>query len=318
MKIAYSPYQLKFSNNFGTLGERETREGALLKIIFEDGLIGYCDCHPWVELGDQSLQEQLAALSHPEQTPLLRCSFRFARIDAKGRRDRRSVFEELSIPPSHQLISLDVSPETCIAEGITHFKLKVGLKPESEIPTLHSWIEKWPTIKLRLDFNEKLARLDFLDYWRSFSPELKRRIDFVEDPYSYDGALWTKDQQHLGVCYAADRAAIQAAQEPDSARYLVHKPAVEETIRPGHKNTRLVVTSYIDHPFGQMCAAYAAAKLKVLYPKQVDFCGLLTHKCYQSTPFVDAISASGAMLSPPNGTGFGFNHLLEELPWQNL
>lgn len=318
MKIRYHVYKLTFRENFGTVSPGAFREGALLEVTFEDGLIGYCDCHPWVELGDRPLQDQLVALSHPDKTPLLQCSLRFARIDAKGRRDLRSVFDGVPIPLSHQIVSLKDALGGYIAEGIHYFKLKAGADPEQEIATITSWVTSFPEIKLRLDFNERLPRADFIDYWRAIPAPVRRCVDFVEDPYRYKSQLWAEDQQHLGVCFAADHAANEAILLPESARYIVHKPAVEQPPHPSNNKTRLVVTSYMDHPLGQMCAAYAAGHLNKLYPKQVDICGLLTQKCYESSPFIDAIISKGPQLLPATGTGFGFNSLLEALPWQNL
>ena len=318
MKLRYHPYQLKFSHNFSTLGQNTIREGALFEVTFEDGLIGYCDCHPWVELGDLSLTDQLRAAKDPELTPLLKASFRFARIDAKARRDQRSVFHGLEIPKSHQLISLDQDLTPYLNEGITYFKIKVGVDSDREMAILQQWIETHPQIKLRLDFNERYTRAEFLDYWRALSAELRRAIDFAEDPYRYHEAQWEEDQKHLGTCFAADHRSGAALRHPESARYVIHKPAVEELPHPLSKQTRLVVTSYVDHPFGQMCAAYSAAKLKGLHPKQVDYCGLLPHRCYETDPFINEIHSNGPSLLPTQGTGFGFNTLLQELPWQNL
>jgi O-succinylbenzoate synthase len=318
MKLRYHPYQLKFSHNFSTLGQNSFREGILFEVTFEDGLVGYCDCHPWVELGDLPLTEQLRAAKDPELTSLLKASFRFARIDAKARRDQRSVFEGMEIPLSHQLISIDQSLDRCIQEGITYFKIKAGADPERELAILQEWIETHPQIKLRLDFNERFSRAEFMDYWRALSTPIRKCIDYAEDPYRYNETQWEEDQKHLGANFAADHRSGAAIRHPLSARYIIHKPAVEEPIHLTAKQIRIVVTTYMDHPFGQMCAAYAAAKLKLMHPKQIDYCGLLTHKCYEETPFTAAIHTKGPQLLPTSGTGFGFNALLQELPWQNL
>lgn len=317
MKIEYHRYQLKFKDNFGIIGQGSTREGALLRVTFEDGLMGYCDCHPWSELGDLPLSTQLELLTHPDKTPLLNCSLKFARIDAKARRDQRSVFEGFTIPPSHQLVSLNDSLQRFVAEGITHFKLKVGTDSQNEISVLSSWVDRFPNIKFRLDFNERFNRKLFLGYWDSIPLATRQSIDFVEDPYPFNPKEWSEDQSTLQTNFAADRSAKNALQYPESAQVIIHKPAVEEPPKWIHENTKLVITTYLDHPFGQMCAAYAAAKLKVHFPKQVDFCGLLSHKCYQENPFIEAVNSNGPHLLPSVGTGFGFNSLLEGLVWQN-
>src|SRR5260221_7143857 len=60
------------------------RRGALLNA---DG--GYADIHPWPELGDASLDEQLALLSTGETTALTAQSLRAGAADAPPRRGGR-------------------------------------------------------------------------------------------------------------------------------------------------------------------------------------------------------------------------------------
>lgn len=316
MKIAYHLYQLHYKENYGTVAQGRTRQGALLRTTSDDGLIGYCDCHPWIELGDLPLQEQLLALAQNQKTPLLECSMHFARLDAKARRDQRSLFEGITIPPSHQLVDLSADLKELSNQGITHFKLKAGTFPEKEILAMESWVD--PGIHLRLDFNERLPRQAFLEYWVKIPLTVRQRIDFVEDPYPYDPDEWCTDQNTLGVAFAADHCASRALSFPESAHYHVHKPAVEKTPQIVDKKTQIVVTSYLDHPLGQMCAAYTAGRLKARYPHQIMHCGILSHKCYQEDPFIKAVHSVGPQLIPTQGTGFGFDALLKEIQWQSL
>jgi O-succinylbenzoate synthase len=47
-------------------------------------------------------------------------------------------------------------------------------------------------------------------------------------------------------------------------------------------------------------------------------CGLFTHVLYDGDPFLDAVRGDGARLLPPDGTGVGFDGLLERIPWKAL
>lgn len=324
MIIEFSRYQLSFKKNYGTVGKNNTREGALLRIFFEEiGQVGYCDCHPWVELGDLPLEEQLTSLKGKRITPLLNNSLRFAEIDAKARAEGKSIFEHLEIPESHQLIPLSGNLEGYINRGINTFKVKVGADPNSEIVILSNWGELYPNIRLRLDFNEKIDREAFLLYWSMIPKSVKEMIDFIEDPYRFDPSTWKEDQEILNVSFAADHDAFKALTHYDSAHVIVHKPAVDSSlIEEGHVQiplgVRLVVTSYLDHPVGQMCAAYVAAVLKKQRPQQVGLCGLLSHDCYQGNHFIEAIKQDGPRLLPPEGTGIGFDDCLKEISWKSL
>ena len=91
----------------------------------------------------------------------------------------------------------------------------------------------------------------------------------------------------------------------------MYKPARDE--RFPVTSREIVVTTAMDHPIGQFGAAYVAATREVS-PR----CGLMTHVLYQRNDFIDRIRVKGARLLPPEGTGIGFDDLLERLPWKKL
>jgi len=62
-------YTLKPRRPLSALAGARPREGALLRVGE-----GFADVHPWPELGDAPLDEQLALLSHGQTTPLTRRS----------------------------------------------------------------------------------------------------------------------------------------------------------------------------------------------------------------------------------------------------
>ena len=47
-------------------------------------------------------------------------------------------------------------------------------------------------------------------------------------------------------------------------------------------------------------------------------CGLFTHVLYEPDPFLERIRSEGMRLVPPEGTGVGFDDLLEAIPWKTL
>ena len=64
----------------------------------------------------------------------------------------------------------------------------------------------------------------------------------------------------------------------------------------------------MDHPIGQLHAAYVAARSA---PEAV--CGLVTHVLYESDPFIERMRIDGTRLVVPD-----FTDLLEALPWKKL
>ena len=278
--VDYWKYELKPKRRLSAIAAEGSRRGALIRI---DG--GYADIHPWPELGDATLDEQLALLARGETTPLTRASLKFADIDRAARRDERSLFDGLTIPPSHW-------PGPDPPGGFDTVKLKsIDRIPEH--------------VRLRIDFNATLTPEEFV---RIAATLPRERVDFIEDPCPYDAATWTDLRARTGLRLALDRGSV--AGQRRGADVLVIKPAIEE-IPP--TDSELVVTSYMDHPIGQLCAAFAAATAGI-----TATCGLVTHVLYEPDPFIDRMQIDGARLIAPGGTGWGFDDLLEGLPWRTL
>lgn len=252
-----------------------TRQGALLRVGD-----GFADVHPWPELGDAPLDEQLALLARGESTALTRASLGLAALDGEARRRGVSLFEGLTIPSSHWPGNDPPAGfDTIKTKGVTDFP---------------------PDVRIRIDFNARMTAEEFL---RVAGTLPRERIDFIEDPCPYDESVWRELRRRTGLRLALDRY-------EGAADVLVHKPALQ-VVWPAHDD--IVVTSYMDHPIGQFGAAYVAATHDV-NPR----CGLFTHVLYEPDAFIERIRSDGARLLPPGGTGFGFDDLLESLSWKSI
>ena len=241
---------------------------------------GFADVHPWPTLGDAVLDEQLALLARGELTPLTKAALHWAAIDGDARRRGVSLFDGLTIPLSHW-------PGADPPAGFDTVKIK-GLP---DVPD---------RVRIRIDFNARLTPAEVI----FVAAELPReRVDFLEDPCPYDERLWRELSAKTGLKFALDRF-------EGVADVLVHKPALQIHF-PRHDD--VVVTSYMDHPLGQFTAAYVAATNRVNAR-----CGLFTHVLYEPDAFIERIESDGARLLPPRGTGFGFDDLLEGLPWKSI
>jgi O-succinylbenzoate synthase len=275
--IWYWPYELIPRRALSAIAIAGPRRGALIRV--DDG---FADVHPWPELGDAPRDAQLAMLARRETTSLTAASLCFAAIDAAARREGRSVFDGLTIPPSHW-------PGADPPPGFDTVKLKS--------------IDRIPDeVRLRIDFNATLTPDEFVHIAATLPRD---RIDFIEDPCPYDAATWRALRDRTGLRLALDRG-----NGDEDVDVLVVKPAVQK-IPPSR--AEIVVTSYMDHPLGQLCAAYAAASAGI-----TTTCGLVTHVLYESDPFIERMQLDGARVIPPDGTGLGFDDLLEALPWRRI
>lgn len=285
--VDYWRYELTPKRRLSAVAAEGPRHGALIRV---DG--GFADVHPWPELGDAPLDEQLSMLARGETTPLTRASLEFASIDALARREARSIFDGLTIPPSHW-------PGPDPPDGFDTVKLKN--------------IDRIPDhVRVRIDFNATLTADEFV---RIAATLPRERIDFIEDPCPYDAATWVDLRARTGLRLALDRAVAKEHRQEclcsvEGADVLIIKPAIQPI---PNTEAEVIITSYMDHPIGQICAAYAAANAGI-----TTTCGLITHVLYENDPFIERMQIDGTRLVPPGGTGLGFDDLLEKLPWRKL
>src|ERR1044071_5942030 len=160
-------YTLKPRRRLSAVAFPGARHGALLRAYD-----GYADIHPWSELGDAPLDEQLARLARGETTPLTRASLHHAQVDGRARTYGVSLFAGLTIPESHW--PGDNPPPAFDT---------VKLKGVSSIP---------PRVRLRIDFNATLTPDEFVRVADILPHD---RIDFIEDPVPYDETTWLELRQ---------------------------------------------------------------------------------------------------------------------------
>lgn len=269
--------------------ELQSRQGALLKIEWSPGQTGFSDLHPWPSLGDQKLEEHIQSLEEMKFTPLAARSVQFNLRDSEYRRMGRNAFLGLGLPTTHHLLrepATEKQAREWTAEGFTHLKTK-----RFQVPFQGA---AW-----RFDFNGRLSRSEFLQWWTGLSEAEKARIDFVEDPGAVGiSGPWARDW------FAQSDAKIR-----------IVKPARESTEGLEHFE-RVVFTHSLDHPLGQACALWAAARYYARHPERREVCGLAAHAKVDG--FSELWHCTGPRMKPTPGIGFGFDDLLHDLRWEKL
>lgn len=283
-------------------------EGALLR--HRDG--GHACLQPWPTLGQGDLQASLRLLRDGGDSDLLaRCRHCIA-LDGAARAAGKCLFAGKSVPPSHLTVpdwAGFAFLEEKVAAGFRLFKLKCGPDIEREAGRIHALLRHFGgAIRLRLDFNECLDPGTLRGFVEMLG-NARRRIDFIEDPLRYEASVWRDLSAEIPIDLAVDRAAARAV---DGFAVRVVKPAWEAV--PVGGSERLVITSAMDHPLGQLFAASVAADLGGV----VDECGLLTHWLFEPDAFSEALAVDGRRLVPPGGSGLGFDGLLNRLAWRAL
>lgn len=304
MKIWIHRYELKPSG--GSL--RASRQGALLKVEWFGGQFGYSDVHPWPEFGEQPLEVHLDSVKKVDFTPLVENSMGFNYLDREFRWLKRSAYLGLILPRSHRLVDSILTVESkqlmdWHAEGFSHVKVKMGDDLQKETDALLQLVCSSPML-WRIDFNGKLSSLQFNPWWEKLDPAVKAQIDFVEDPVN-DGELLTRGP------WAMDWKELL------TAPIRVVKPSRDGTEELG-RFQRVVFTHSLDHPLGQACAAWAAARYYQQKPKQIEVCGLADPGIFEVPDFNKAWPSAGPRMKPVPGTGFGFDEILPALNWERV
>ncbi|HEX2751219.1 MAG TPA: AMP-binding protein, partial [Verrucomicrobiales bacterium] len=294
--IFVHPFRLTLRDSTGNArASSRVRPGFLLR--HRDG---YGCVQPWPELEDPSVSELLERLRNGAFHPLLARALACAEADGAARRAGHSLFAGLTIPRSHATVPGEADFPSLAAAGFHTVKLKAHGTDPSIVQRVAAAAASG--LKIRIDYNETGA--DTLTLLRPWAEQ----IEFIEDPQPYDADRWRELAALTGFDLALDRLPSGI---PDRGGYAVRvlKPALEECM-PG--NADAVITSYMDHPLGQMFAAWEAAR----YSGPQREAGLLTHPLYEPDAFTETVVSHGPQLLAPAGTGLGFDHLLETLPWR--
>lgn len=314
-QIYYHRYSLVSKEQLNVKSARVHHEGVLLKIGE-----GYGCIHPWRELGDLSVDEQLAVLKRGGRTRLSIKARYCAKLDAEARKDGLSLFTDLDVPKSHAILAGNIEEvEGLKVKGFDTLKIKAGFSVKEDVGKVNELVRLYPNIKIRVDFNCNFSANEVESFLKNLSQEARTQIDFLEDPCRYNESVWHDLRNLYGIRLAMD---MEVEKNTGVYGYAVIKPAknnvkkVMEMARKFAKKT--VVTSYMDHPIGQAFAAYQAGIYTRLYPGLMAQSGLMTHQLFESNIFSEALGDISPKWNYTLGSGLGFDKELDEIPWKKL
>ena len=323
-KIYIHRYLIHSRQGLNSRSHLTAHEGALIRVE-EDGISGYGCLHPWVELGDSSIDVLLDQLSQGRTSRQVKCALECAAIDRNARALGVSLFDGLEVPDSHATIVGGMDRvELAVAAGFDTIKMKMGRDELENLKLLRGIHEAFPNLKIRIDFNgvSSAGKIEFL--LNGTGDGVRQKIDFIEDPFPLGDSGWDSLRDRYAVKFAVDRGISKANGEFGIS---IVKPAINHTEKiceAAQMNGRnVVVTSYMDHPVGQAYAAYCAGKLNEKYLGLIDKrCGLMTHGLYEATEFTESLGKVNPTwnksVSEGRETGLGFDHLLENMEWMHI
>jgi O-succinylbenzoate synthase len=299
-QISIHRYELSPRVAPNRLSQAQARQGALIKVEFAQRT-GYADLFSWPELGDPTLQESLESLKHH---PLRQAaaSLSWAFYEARAKERGVSLLSDVKVS-SHKTMTELSAIEDCY----THAKIKI-----SSLETFQAACEFMHNKSqiFRLDFNGLLKSLEEAEKFK-----VQGKLDFIEDPFTPMLMKNAAALKKIGAPVALDRE--ETPEKISLCDVWVVKPVyfspefLFEQMRLIKK--RIVVTSNMDHPLGQLIALHVAQKR----PEEVH--GLLTQNMYQTHAHSHWVTQTGTLLAPSfQGLGWGLDSQLEPLAWEKL
>lgn len=297
-------YQLKRTSFANARTTDHIQHGALLKLEdVRDGAWGVADICPWPNLGDLSLAEEIN-----QRGPLFQRAYELAKKDLQARRNQEKLVAAGAIK-NHLLIS-----------DYKNFNLQelhptieiIKVKGDAHIDEVVNFLTKIePSVqKIRLDFNFSLSECEFSTFIKNCSELILKKIDVIEDPFSFDSLSWKKCNQKVKL--ALDWPARDADQKLMTEQQLwpqrIYKPAREDVLQFEY------ITSSMDHPVGIAHALVYAQN----YSDKTH--GMQTLSLYERTDFhADfEIFKNNELIYYCQGHGIGFQNQLEKLSWLPL
>ena len=337
-KIEISKYELipKHTENSKI---NATLVGLLLRVHFENDLIGYSSLQPWPSLGDFTLDEYLEFIKNKKMKGSLGPAVYLAKKDAIARQKKISLWNEnilKFLPKNHKNVSniFYENFEELYENNFEWIKIKLGLDIEKEIKFLIDSKHRIQNFKLRLDFNFSVP-LDHEILLKIFDLNQYFQIDFFEDLILFpkiatDDLLEPRTKKNKWeesgkIIFPQEKLAIDFQKnKTDLKKYgvIVVKPVMELLPKiknlSKHNHHRRIFTSAMDHPVGQMLGLYEASFFYSEFPNLQETCGFLTHLNFQKNQYSEYLQVKNTKLLPVSGTGIGFDELLKNEKWENL
>lgn len=325
-KIKFSEYYLKPLFCLNTKSLKKPRQGFLLNVEFKNIGSGYADLFAWPELGDLDATIQLNNLKDFKFSHQILKSLYFAYLDASYREKGLNIFKNLELPNNHYTVTsiheiTDLFIEEIIDNGFNLLKLKLGRDVFSNQNLLIETFKRIQrnNLKVRLDFNNSLCKETLIQFTKLIDKFIDS-INFIEDPYPffYKDIIEFKNKIPL-LNFALDRMDSESLIDLNPCiDFIVLKPAIQNVLSI-KMHSSIVITSYMDHPFGQLTALYEAAILRQIPSYKAMTCGLITHHLYELNEYSEALSINQTRLIPSmEGSGFGFDSLLKKENWKIL
>ncbi len=343
--LSWTAFRLPLRAPFRSAAGRVAhREGILLRLSTDAGIIGLGEASPHPDLGEDSLLgvelalERLAPrllgtdLRHlkvppgPAVPPALACALDTAVLDALAR-DRGLPLAQLladwprAAVPVNATIAADSDAEaasqatTARAAGFRCVKLKVGMAPNLEGERQRTAAVRGalgPDVELRLDANGAWTVEQAVRTIRSLA---EFGLEYVEQPVApgdLKGMARVRRDTRVPIAADEDVAGVEAASrvlEAGAADILVIKPMVVGGLRPAMEIAAMArcagASVVVTTTVDAGVGVAAALHLAAALPSEGPACGLATSSLLAADIIAQPLAAEGGLMPLPARPGLG-------------
>lgn len=340
---SFIPYRLPLRHPWRSArGTIDWREGWLVRLESDTGLIGYGDCAPLPQAGTESLEMAAAMLERlapsfrgmsPEAsltwldtvaagTPAVRCGLETALLDLLAQQAGLPLSRWLN-PLSSPSVKVNAAiggidrglasrALAAVEEGFAVLKLKVGLAaPQDELASLRDLTGCLPAgVSLRLDANCAWAEAEARDFLGALAG---LPVESVEDPLANpDMAGLRRLQAGVPFPLAADESLLtigaDALLDYPAVRRVVLKPMVLGGLRPAlalvHRVREAGMECVVTTTLDSAAGVFAALHLAAAVANDLAH-GLAT-SAWLARDIGDPPRPAGGRLRVGDGPGLGF------------
>lgn len=298
-KVFVSPYSLTKKKLLNAKDQNLFQLGALLKIS-DDKNWGVSDICPKPELGDLDLESEIK-----NKGILYQRALELANEDLEARKRQISLLFNKRIKNNFLITNY----KTEDLNNSLYSKSTIKIKADRDLESLSQLLNEVVTdVRIRIDFNSILSSTEYEDFLNRVTPEVQKKIDYVEDPTAYQ-SLWSSWNKRIPLAFDFQKVEY----ENDFALYCIVKPS-RQSLNKQLKNYTL--TSAMEHPVG------LAHGLRIAQQLAQNDSGFLTLDLFEENKFNNYFEQIKNYLNfsslAREDSGIGMTEELNKLKWIEL
>lgn len=328
IQFDYSKYTLTPLSFGGGIKKLAPRHGALIRVTWVGGRIGYSDLMPRSEFKEIGLDQELENLRKNKLSSLAEQMMALAKLDADVRTQGKNAFTGVKKVKNNYFIT-DITTVTTKQlddirdQGFSTLMIDIDTDLEGGTENVRR-ILRHGHFMVRIAMNSSGNFSSLERFMTVIEPGLRPRIEFMMDPFPFEPSAWREASQLVPLAIEREIPnVLWTSENLPNLKAIGLRPSRMDTdliLRRALKcNAKVFVTSSFEHPVGVAHAGLVAADLVTRYPNMMMEHDCIPHLIYAPHSMSGVIRSQGPYLvSTDGGNGIGFDQKLNALPWTKL